>query len=51
MEVVCWLLIILSYLGWASAQITALGLVFNLLSSGSISVPAGMVIGIVSILA
>jgi len=50
-EVVCWLLIILSCLGWVSAQISALGLVFNLLSSGSISVPAGMVISIVSILA
>ena len=50
-EVVCSLIFILSCLGWVSAQITALGLVFNLLSSGSISVPAGMVIGIVSILA
>ncbi len=50
-EVVCSLIIILSYLGWVSAQITALGLVFNLLSGGSISMPAGMVIGTVSILA
>ncbi len=50
-EVVCSLLIILSYLGWVSAQVTALGLVFNLLSEGAISVPVGMVIGTASILA
>ena len=50
-EVVCSLIIILSYLGWVSAQVTALGLVFNLLSQGSISVPMGMVLGTASILA
>src|SRR6195952_5454984 len=50
-EVVCSLIIILSYLGWVSAQITALGLVFNVLSSGAISPQVGMVIGTVSILA
>jgi SSS family transporter len=50
-EVVCSLIIILSYLGWVSAQVTALGLVFNLLSAGAISVPAGMVLGTASILA
>ena len=50
-EVVCSLIIIMSYLGWVSAQITALGLVFNLLSDGGISMPAGMLIGTVSILA
>jgi SSS family solute:Na+ symporter len=50
-EVVCSLIIILSYLGWVSAQVTALGLVFNLLSDGAISVPLGMVLGTVSILA
>jgi solute:Na+ symporter, SSS family len=50
-EVVCSLIIILSYLGWVSAQVTALGLVFNLLSGGAISIPVGMVIGTVSILA
>lgn len=50
-EVVCSLIIILSYLGWVSAQITALGLVFNVLSAGAISVPMGMIIGTVSILA
>ena len=50
-EVVCSLIIMLSYLGWVSAQVTALGLVFNVLSGGDIAVPAGMVIGVVSILA
>ena len=50
-EVVCSFIIILSYLGWVSAQVTALGLVFNLLSGGAISVPVGMVLGTASILA
>src|SRR5690606_27367454 len=34
-----------SYLGWVSAQITALGLVFNVLTEGSISMNQGMMIG------
>ena len=50
-EVVCSLIIILSYLGWVSAQVTALGLVFNLLSGGVIPIPVGMVLGTASILA
>jgi solute:Na+ symporter, SSS family len=50
-EVAASLIIILSYLGWVSAQVTALGLVFNVLSAGAISPPAGMVLGTVSILA
>ncbi len=50
-EVVCSLIIMLSYLGWVSAQVTALGLVFNVLSDGAITIPVGMVIGVVSILA
>ena len=50
-EVACSLIIMLSYLGWVSAQVTALGLVFNLLSAGAIGIPLGMVIGVVSILA
>ena len=50
-EVACSLIIMLSYLGWVSAQVTALGLVFNLLSGGAISIPWGMTIGVVSILA
>lgn len=50
-EVACSLIIILSYLGWVAAQVSALGLVFNLLSGGAISIPLGMIIGTASILA
>ncbi len=49
-EIICSLIIMLSYLGWVSAQVTALGLVFNLLSGGAISIPWGMTIGVLSIL-
>lgn len=44
-EVLCSIIIIFSYLGWVGAQVTALGLVFNLLSQGAISVVWGMFIG------
>ncbi len=44
-ELVLSLCIVLSYLGWVSAQVTALGLVFNVLSEGSISMTQGMLIG------
>ncbi|MBU3724734.1 MAG: sodium:solute symporter [Burkholderiaceae bacterium] len=37
--------IVISYLGWVSAQITALGLVFNVLSDGLITKTQGMLIG------
>lgn len=37
--------IVISYLGWVSAQITALGLVFNVLSDGLLSKTQGMLIG------
>jgi Na+/proline symporter len=37
--------IVLSYLGWVSAQVTALGLVFNVLSDGSITQFQGVIIG------
>ena len=50
-EVICTLIIMVSYLGWVSAQVTALGLVFNVLSGGAISPELGMTIGVVSILA
>lgn len=49
-EVVCSIIIIFSYLGWVGAQITALGLVFNLLTQGTLSVTAGMVIGTLVVL-
>jgi Na+/proline symporter len=44
-EVITGLAIALSYLGWVSAQITALGLVFSVLSDGSISQSQGILIG------
>ena len=44
-EVICSIIIIMSYLGWVAAQITALGLVFNLLTQGTLSLTAGMIIG------
>ena len=37
--------IALSYLGWVSAQVTALGLVFSMLSAGAVTPEWGMVIG------
>ena len=49
-EVLCSLIIIFSYLGWVAAQITALGLVFNLLSQGAVSLTMGMVIGTLVVL-
>ncbi|HRL35223.1 MAG TPA: sodium:solute symporter family protein [Ottowia beijingensis] len=49
-EVLCSLIIIISYLGWVGAQITALGLVFNLLSQGTISLAWGMTIGTLVVL-
>jgi solute:Na+ symporter, SSS family len=44
-ELVTSVCIALSYLGWVSAQITALGLVFNVLSQGEITPATGMIIG------
>jgi len=44
-EIFCSIAIILSYLGWVAAQITALGLVFSVLSGGAIAPPVGMAIG------
>ena len=44
-EVLTTLCIVASYLGWVSAQIKALGLVFNVVTNGYISQPAGMILG------
>jgi Na+/proline symporter len=44
-EVIAGIAIALSYLGWVSAQVTALGLVFNVLSDGSITQAQGILIG------
>jgi solute:Na+ symporter, SSS family len=44
-EVIASLAIVASYLGWTSAQVIALGLVFNILSGGAISLQQGMLLG------
>lgn len=44
-EVFCSACIVVSYLGWVAAQISALGLIFYVLSDGAISQEWGMVIG------
>lgn len=44
-EVLTGLAIVISYLGWVSAQIIALGLVFSIVSGGAVSHAEGMVIG------
>lgn len=49
-EVMTTLAIVLSYLGWVGAQINALGLVFNVVSHGTITKLAGMWIGSATIL-
>lgn len=49
-EVFCSVAIILSYLGWVAAQITALGLVFSVLTNGAMSEAAGMVVGTLAVL-
>ena len=45
-EMLTSLAIVASYLGWVSAQVVALGLVFNVLSDGALSMQTGMIIGI-----
>jgi len=49
-EVFCSVAIMLSYLGWVAAQITALGLVFSVLTNGAMSETTGMVIGTMAVL-
>lgn len=49
-EVFCSAAIILSYLGWVAAQITALGLVFSVLTGGWMSETAGMIVGTLAVL-
>ena len=44
-EILTTLCIVVSYLGWVSAQIKALGLVFSVVTDGAISQEAGMVLG------
>lgn len=49
-EVLCTLCIVASYLGWVSAQIKALGLVFTIVTDGAMSQPIGMVLGALIVL-
>jgi SSS family solute:Na+ symporter len=49
-ETFCSAAIILSYLGWVAAQITALGLVFSVLTNGAMSEAAGMIVGTLAVL-
>ncbi len=49
-EVFCSVAIIISYLGWVAAQITALGLVFSVLTNGAMSETAGMIVGTLAVL-
>ena len=44
-EVLTSLAIVASYLGWVSAQVTALGLVFSIVSNGAMSPTEGMLVG------
>ncbi|VWX37037.1 MULTISPECIES: sodium:solute symporter family protein [unclassified Limnobacter] len=44
-EIFCSACIVVSYLGWVAAQISALGLIFNVLTDGAISQEWGMIIG------
>ena len=50
-ELIMTLCIMISYLGWVSAQVTALGLVFNLVSDGAIAQSTGMMLGTAVVLA
>lgn len=49
-EIFCSLAIILSYLGWVAAQVTALGLVFSILTDGAMSPEMGMIVGLLAVL-
>lgn len=49
-EIATSICVVISYLGWVAAQLTALGLVFNVVSDGAISRETGMFIGAGSIL-
>jgi SSS family transporter len=49
-ELIAAVCIVVSYLGWVSAQIMALGLVFNVISGGAVSQETGMVVGALIVL-
>lgn len=45
-EVITSIVIALSYLGWVAAQLSALGLVFNVITHDTVSIPMGIIIGV-----
>lgn len=49
-EVLVSVAIVISYLGWLSAQIVVIGLVFNVVTAGAVSMQWGIVIGAVVVL-
>ena len=49
-EVAASVCIVVSYLGWVSAQVTALGLVFSVLTNGAMQPWQGMVLGVAIVL-
>src|SRR5688572_4399931 len=49
-EIVAAVCIVISYLGWVSAQVTALGLVFAVLTNGAIQPWQGMILGVAIVL-
>ena len=50
-ELLMTVFIMVSYLGWVSAQVVALGLVFNVVTGGAISQGIGMILGLSIVLA
>lgn len=44
-EVLTTIAIVISYLGWVSAQIKALGLIFHMITNGAVSEEVGMILG------
>nr|WP_294841149.1 sodium:solute symporter family protein [uncultured Methylotenera sp.] len=44
-EVLTTIAIVISYLGWVAAQIKALGLIFNIITDGTVSEQTGMILG------
>ncbi|HET7775835.1 MAG TPA: sodium:solute symporter, partial [Azospira sp.] len=49
-EILTTLCVVVSYLGWVSAQIKALGLVFFVVTGGAVSQEAGMILGALIVL-
>lgn len=49
-ELLTTIAIVISYLGWVAAQITALGLIFNIITDGLVSQEVGMIVGTLIVL-